>query len=77
MKQGTDDGLSYEQALALLDQRIKALEDGDLTLDEALTAAEEAQLYLRVCQQRLDEGRRRIEVRPADQADEVQGPAPA
>jgi exodeoxyribonuclease VII small subunit len=56
--------LPYERALELLDQKLKALEDGDLSLDEALRAVDEARIYLRTCQQRLDEARARIEVRP-------------
>jgi exodeoxyribonuclease VII small subunit len=56
--------LTYERALDLLDQRLKSLEDGNLSLDEALTVVDEARTYLRVCEQRLEEARRRIEVRP-------------
>ena len=56
--------LTYERALELLDRKLKALEDGDLSLDEALAAVDEARTYLRVCEQRLEEARRRIEVRP-------------
>jgi exodeoxyribonuclease VII small subunit len=56
--------LSYEQALELLDRKLKALEDGDLSLDAALSAVDEARTYLRVCERRLEEARRRIEVRP-------------
>jgi exodeoxyribonuclease VII small subunit len=59
----TDD-LSYERALELLDQRLKALEDGDLALDEALRVVDEARAYLLVCERRLEEARKRIEVRP-------------
>lgn len=56
--------LSYERALELLDQKLKALEDGDLSLDEALTVVDEARTYLKICEQRLEEARKRIEVRP-------------
>jgi exodeoxyribonuclease VII small subunit len=56
--------LSYEKALELLDLRLKALEDGDLSLDEALTVVDQARDYLRTCERRLEEARRRIEVRP-------------
>jgi exodeoxyribonuclease VII small subunit len=56
--------LSYERALELLDQKLKALEDGDLSLDDALTAVDEARNYLRICQDRLEEAKKRIEVRP-------------
>jgi exodeoxyribonuclease VII small subunit len=56
--------LTYEQALELLDRKLKALEDGDLSLDDALTVVDEARRYLRICEQRLEEARKRIEVRP-------------
>jgi exodeoxyribonuclease VII small subunit len=56
--------LTYERALELLDTKLKALEDGDLSLDEALSVVDEARTYLRVCTERLEEARRRIEVRP-------------
>jgi exodeoxyribonuclease VII small subunit len=56
--------LSYEQALELLDQKLKALEDGELSLDEALAVVDQARGYLLTCERRLEEARRRIEVRP-------------
>jgi exodeoxyribonuclease VII small subunit len=56
--------LTYEQALDLFDQHLKALEDGNLTLEAALEAVDKMQVYLRVCQGRLEEAKRRIEVRP-------------
>lgn len=56
--------LTYERALELLDQKLKALEDGDLSLDDALSVVDEARTYLKVCEQRLEEARKRIEVRP-------------
>jgi len=61
--------LTYEKALELLDQKLKALEDGDLSLDEALSVVDEARTYLRTCEQRLEEAKKRIEVRP-DAGDE-------
>ena len=71
--------LSYEEALDLLDLRLRELEEGDLTLEGALAAAEEASRYLRVCQARLDEAKRKIEVRavpppaPEPEPDRLQG----
>ena len=62
--------LTYEQALELLDRKLKALEDGDLSLDQALAVVDEARTYLKVCEQRLEEARRRIEVRPEGAAAE-------
>jgi exodeoxyribonuclease VII small subunit len=55
--------LTYEQALELLDQKLKELEDGDLPLDQALKAVDEARTYLKICQERLDAARQKIEVR--------------
>ena len=34
--------LTYEQALEKLDQKLKLLEDGDLSLDAAIAAVDEA-----------------------------------
>ena len=64
MSSGLDQELSYERALELLDQKLKALEDGNLSLEDALSAVDEARRYLLICQARLDEARKRIEVRP-------------
>jgi exodeoxyribonuclease VII small subunit len=55
--------LTYERALELLDLKLKELEDGDLPLDRALKAVDEARAYLKVCQDRLDQARQKIEVR--------------
>lgn len=63
MKVGNEE-LTYERALELLDAKLKALEDGDLALEEALAVVDEARTYLLVCERRLEEARKRIEVRP-------------
>jgi exodeoxyribonuclease VII small subunit len=55
--------LTYEQALEKLDATLKRLEDGDLSLDDALKAVDEARIYLKVCTDRLEVARRKIEVR--------------
>ena len=55
--------LSYEQALEKLDEKLKLLEDGDLSLDDALKAVDEARVYLLVCTERLEVARKKIEVR--------------
>lgn len=56
--------LTYEQALEKLDEKLKLLEDGDLSLEDALKAVDEARIYLKVCTERLEVARRKIEVRP-------------
>jgi exodeoxyribonuclease VII small subunit len=55
--------LTYEQALERLDEQLKLLEDGNLSLEGALKAVDEARVYLKICTERLDEARKKIEVR--------------
>ena len=55
--------LTYEQALEKLDQTLKLLEDGDLGLEEALKAVDEARIYLKICTERLEVARKKIEIR--------------
>jgi exodeoxyribonuclease VII small subunit len=55
--------LTYEQALAKLDEKLKVLEDGELSLDDALKAVDEARIYLMVCTDRLEVARKKIEIR--------------
>lgn len=55
--------LTYEQALEKLDQKLKVLEDGNLSLEDALKAVDEARVYLKICNDRLEAARKKIEVR--------------
>jgi len=55
--------LTYEQALERLDEQLKLLEDGNLSLEGALKAVDEARVYLKICTERLDEARKKIEIR--------------
>jgi exodeoxyribonuclease VII small subunit len=56
--------LTYEQALEKLDEKLKLLEDGDLSLDDALKAVDEARGYLKICTERLEAAKKKIEIRP-------------
>ena len=56
--------LTYEQALEKLDQQLKLLEDGNLSLEDALKAVDEARVYLKICTERLEAAQKKIEVRP-------------
>ena len=58
--------LTYEQALEKLDEKLKVLEDGDLSLEDALKAVDEARVYLKVCTERLEVARKKIEIRAED-----------
>lgn len=57
---------TYEQALAKLDEKLKLLEDGDLSLEDALQAVDDARVYLKICTERLEAARKKIEVRPEE-----------
>jgi exodeoxyribonuclease VII small subunit len=58
-----NENLTYEQALEKLDNQLKLLEDGNLSLEDALKAVDEARVYLKICTERLDAARKKIEVR--------------
>jgi exodeoxyribonuclease VII small subunit len=55
--------LTYEQALEKLDEQLKLLEDGNLSLEGALRAVDDARVYLKICTERLEAARKKIEVR--------------
>jgi exodeoxyribonuclease VII small subunit len=62
--------LTYEQALEKLDEQLKLLEDGNLSLDDALNAVDQARIYLKICTERLEAAKKRIEVRADTEATE-------
>ncbi len=57
----TDEAITFEQALARLDQVVARLEGGEVGLEEAVTLFEEGQRHLRACRERLAVAQRRIE----------------
>ncbi|MFI5282650.1 MAG: exodeoxyribonuclease VII small subunit [Candidatus Dormibacterales bacterium] len=65
-----NEALSYEQALEKLDEKLKLLEDGELSLEAALSAVDEARVYLKICTERLEAARKKIEVRPETESAE-------
>ncbi len=67
---GTD--LSFEEALARLEQIVRELEGSDLTLEQTLARYEEGSKLVRECTRRLEDAEQRIRVlsasRDADSA---------
>ncbi len=53
--------LSYEQAREELVETVRRLEAGGTTLEESLTLWERGEELARICQQRLDGARRRLD----------------
>ncbi len=61
-------GPKFEEAMARLEQIVRSLEAGNLSLDASLRAFEEGTGLLRYCARRLEETERRIEVLMQDEA---------
>lgn len=56
------EGLSFEQALARLEEVVRLLESGDLGLEESLSRFQEGMGLVRLCAAKLEEAERRIDV---------------
>ena len=73
-----DASLSYESALAKVDDLLHRLEDGSFSLEEAIAAVEQGKELLDLCQRKLDEARQRIETMPVhDDLPQEEPPHPA
>lgn len=68
--------LSFEQALQRLEQVVRELENGDLSLDTALALFQEGVLLSRQCSQQLDQAEARIEKLLEQNGEAVTVPAP-
>ncbi|MEZ4240971.1 MAG: exodeoxyribonuclease VII small subunit [Myxococcota bacterium] len=53
-------GEGFEAALAELEKRVRALEGGDLSLEDALTLFEEGVALARTCHERLESAEDRV-----------------
>lgn len=54
--------LTYEQAIARLEEIVKLLEQRDLELDEAISLYEEGLSLIHYCENKLKEAKTRVEV---------------
>lgn len=55
-------GLSFEEALKELEAIVKQLEQGQVKLDEAITAYERGALLKKHCEQKLAEAKMKVEM---------------
>lgn len=62
MKNGTEQGKTFEASLEALELIVHQLEDGDLPLERSLELFEEGIRLSRECQERLSQAERRIEI---------------
>lgn len=66
----TDEATTYEALLQRLEEAVARLEDGELSLEEALTAYQEGVALAAQCQKLLDTAEQRIEeLRIAEEPD--------
>jgi exodeoxyribonuclease VII small subunit len=70
------DPASYEQARAELEDVVRRLEAGGISLEESLTLWERGELLATVCDRFLEGARTRLE-RAGEAAQPQEGPAPA
>ncbi|HHT64347.1 MAG: exodeoxyribonuclease VII small subunit [Bacillota bacterium] len=57
-----DKNLTFEQAMERLENNVKALESGELSLDDVLKVFEEGVGLIRTCRQKLDDAEQKIEI---------------
>ena len=57
-----ENNLKFEEALQLLEEKVKLLESGNITLDASLAAFEEAVALVRVCNDHLSDAERRVRI---------------
>ncbi|MDI9569579.1 MAG: exodeoxyribonuclease VII small subunit [Pseudomonadota bacterium] len=59
----------FEEALKKLEELVKTMEAGDLTLDDSLKAFEEGIRLIRFCTRKIDEVERKVEILLRDEED--------
>jgi len=69
-------GMSFEQALKALEDVVRALEGGEVPLDESITLYERGEALRKHCQARLDAAQARIEKIVAGPDGKVKGTEP-
>lgn len=79
MTEGSDDtiaAMSFEQALKALEDVVRALEAGEVPLDESISLYERGETLRKHCQARLDAAQARIEKIVAGPDGTVRGTEP-
>ena len=52
--------MKFEEALLLLEEKVRLLESGNMSLDESIDAFEEAIKLVKICNDRLENAERRV-----------------
>lgn len=56
------DNMSFEEAMSLLDEAVRMLESGSLSLDESIKKYEEAIKYVAVCNSALEKAEQKVKI---------------
>lgn len=62
MAKKIDEDLTFEQSMKLLEEKVKALESGELTLDESLENFAIGISLIKNCHQKLNQAEQKIEI---------------
>lgn len=54
--------INFEEAILKLENEVKKLESGNMTLDESISAFEEAVKLVRLCNEKLENAERRVRI---------------
>ena len=54
--------INFEEALVMLEGEVKKLESGNMTLDESISAFEEAVKLVKLCNEKLESAERRVRI---------------
>lgn len=68
----TEEKIKFEDALARLEDIVRTLESGDLSLEDSLAAFEEGIRLSRICSKQLNEAEKRIEILVKDENGQLQ-----
>lgn len=70
-KQKSEERLSFEEALKELELIVKSLEEGNLSLDEALASFEKGISLSRICSDKLEQAEKKVDFLMAEQGGEL------
>ena len=54
--------ISFETAISQLEEKVRQLESGSMSLDESIDAFEKAVSLVKICNQRLDSAERKVRI---------------
>ena len=54
--------INFEEAILRLEDEVKKLESGNMTLDESITAFEKAVNLVKVCNEKLENAERKVRI---------------